>query len=136
VRGDAELFPVLFVDETSWATSTSCSGSGGPTDVLASRWTTSYRERAANPTKGGRGPGSPAEPSRPRSLWASRHLPQVGGAPALYHNVPSTTNSPSSSVHGASTLLVFDHEEAESGRGDETGNGRHGPFREGSNRGQ
>src|SRR5581483_4709115 len=89
VRGDAEL-SMLFVDEKSMADlNERFLGRDGPTDVLAFPMDDELIESGRQPDQGGRGPGSPAEPSDAPILVGDVVIcPKVAERQALDHNIP------------------------------------------------
>ena len=112
VRGDAEL-SMLFVDEKSMADlNERFLGRDGPTDVLAFPMDDELIESGRQPDQGGRGPGSPAEPSDAPILVGDVVIcPKVAERQALDHNVPIDDELSLLVVHGVLHLLGFDHED-------------------------
>jgi len=101
VRGDAEL-SMLFVDEKSMGDlNERFLGREGPTDVLAFPMDDELIESGRQPDQGGRGPGSPSEPSDAK----------VAQRQAMEHNVPIDDELSLLVVHGVLHLLGFDHED-------------------------
>ena len=112
VRGDAEL-SMLFVDEKSMADlNERFLGRDGPTDVLAFPMDDELIESGRQPDQGGRGPGSPAEPSDAPILVGDVVIcPQVAERQAQEHSVPLDDELTLLVVHGVLHLLGFDHED-------------------------
>jgi probable rRNA maturation factor len=112
VRGDAEL-SMLFVDEKSMSDlNERFLGRDGPTDVLAFPMDDELIESGRQPDQGGRGTGSPAEPSDAPILVGDVVIcPKVAERQALDHSVPLDDELSLLVVHGVLHLLGFDHEE-------------------------
>jgi probable rRNA maturation factor len=112
VRGDAEL-SMLFVDEKSMSDlNERFLGRDGPTDVLAFPMDDELIESGRQPDQGGRGPGSPAEPSDAPILVGDVVIcPKVAERQALDHNVALDDELSLLVVHGVLHLLGFDHED-------------------------
>jgi probable rRNA maturation factor len=112
VRGDAEL-SMLFVDEKSMADlNERFLGREGPTDVLAFPMDDELIESGRQPDQGGRGPGSPSEPSDAPILVGDVVIcPKVAERQALDHNLPIDDELSLLVVHGVLHLLGFDHED-------------------------
>ena len=69
-------------------------------------------ESGRQPDQGGRGPGSPAEPSDAPILVGDVVIcPKVAERQALDHNVPIDDELSLLVVHGVLHLLGFDHED-------------------------
>jgi probable rRNA maturation factor len=112
VRGDAEL-SMLFVDEKAMSDlNERFLGRDGPTDVLAFPMDDELVESGRQPDQGGRGPGSPAEPSDAPILVGDVVIcPKVAETQAREHVVPFDDEMSLLVVHGVLHLLGFDHEE-------------------------
>jgi probable rRNA maturation factor len=112
VRGDAEL-SMLFVDEKSMSDlNERFLGREGPTDVLAFPMDDELIESGRQPDQGGRGPGSPAEPSDAPILVGDVVIcPKVAQRQAAEHLVSFDDEMALLVVHGVLHLLGFDHEE-------------------------
>jgi probable rRNA maturation factor len=112
VRGDAEL-SMLFVDEKSMSDlNERFLGREGPTDVLAFPMDDELIESGRQPDQGGRGPGSPAEPSDAPILVGDVVIcPKVAQRQAAEHLVSFADEMALLVVHGVLHLLGFDHEE-------------------------
>jgi len=112
VKDDCEL-SMLFVDEKSMGDlNERFLGREGPTDVLAFPMDDELIESGRQPDQGGRGPGSPAEPSDAPILVGDVVIcPKVAERQALEHNVPVDDELSLLVVHGVLHLLGFDHEE-------------------------
>jgi len=112
VRGDAEL-SVLFVDEKAMSDlNERFLGREGPTDVLAFPMDDELIESGRQPDQGGRGPGSPAEPSDAPILVGDVVIcPKVAQRQAREHVVAVDDEIALLVVHGVLHLLGFDHEE-------------------------
>jgi probable rRNA maturation factor len=112
VRGDAEL-SMLFVDEKAMSDlNERFLGKDGPTDVLAFPMDDELVESGRQPDQGGRGPGSPAEPSDAPILVGDVVIcPRVAQAQSEEHRVPFDDEMALLVVHGVLHLLGFDHEE-------------------------
>jgi probable rRNA maturation factor len=112
VRGEAEL-SMLFVDEKSMSDlNERFLGREGPTDVLAFPMDDELIESGRQPDQGGRGPGSPAEPSDAPILVGDVVIcPKVAERQAHDHLVPLEDEMALLVVHGVLHLLGFDHED-------------------------
>ena len=112
VRGDAEL-SMLFVDEKSMSDlNERFLGREGPTDVLAFPMDDELIESVLQPDQGGRGPGSPAEPSDAPILVGDVVIcPRVAERQAKDHLVAFDEELSLLVVHGVLHLLGFDHED-------------------------
>ncbi len=112
VSDQAEL-SVVFVDEQAMADlDRRYAGDDVPTDVLAFPMDDELIESGRQPDQGGRGPGSPAEPSDAPILVGDVVIcPKVAERQALDHNVPLDDELTLLVVHGVLHLLGFDHEE-------------------------
>jgi len=87
-------------------------GEKGPTDVLAFPMDDELIESGRQPDQGGRGPGSPAEPSDAPILVGDVVIcPKVAERQALDHNVAIDDEMSLLVVHGVLHLLGFDHED-------------------------
>ena len=114
VRGDAEL-SMLFVDEKAMSDlNERFLGRTGPTDVLAFPMDDELIESGRQPDQGGRGPGSPAEPSDAPILVGDVVIcPRVAERQAREHVISLDDEMTLLVVHGVLHLLGFDHEEEE-----------------------
>jgi probable rRNA maturation factor len=114
VRGDAEL-SMLFVDEKAMSDlNERFLGRTGPTDVLAFPMDDELIESGRQPDQGGRGPGSPAEPSDAPILVGDVVIcPRVAERQAREHVIAVEDEMTLLVVHGVLHLLGFDHEEDE-----------------------
>jgi probable rRNA maturation factor len=114
VRGDAEL-SMLFVDEKAMSDlNERFLGRTGPTDVLAFPMDDELIESGRQPDQGGRGPGSPAEPSDAPILVGDVVIcPRVAERQAREHVISLEDELTLLVVHGVLHLLGFDHEEDE-----------------------
>jgi probable rRNA maturation factor len=114
VRGDAEL-SMLFVDEKAMSDlNERFLGRTGPTDVLAFPMDDELIESGRQPDQGGRGPGSPAEPSDAPILVGDVVIcPRVAERQARDHVISLDDEMTLLVVHGVLHLLGFDHEEDE-----------------------
>jgi probable rRNA maturation factor len=84
----------------------------GPTDVLAFPMDDELIESGRQPDQGGRGPGSPAEPSDAPILVGDVVIcPQVAERQAREHFVAMDDEMSLLVVHGVLHLLGFDHED-------------------------
>lgn len=114
VRGDAEL-SMLFVDEKAMSDlNERFLGREGPTDVLAFPIDDELIESGRQPDQGGRGPGSPAEPSDAPILVGDVVIcPRVAERQAKEHLITLDDEMALLVVHGVLHLLGFDHEESD-----------------------
>jgi probable rRNA maturation factor len=114
VRGDAEL-SMLFVDEKAMSDlNERFLGRTGPTDVLAFPMDDELIESGRQPDQGGRGPGSPTEPSDAPILVGDVVIcPRVAERQAREHVISLEDEMTLLVVHGVLHLLGFDHEEDE-----------------------
>lgn len=114
VRGDAEL-SMLFVDEKAMSDlNERFLGREGPTDVLAFPIDDELIESGRQPDQGGRGPGSPAEPSDAPTLVGDVVIcPRVAERQAKEHLITLDDEMALLVVHGVLHLLGFDHEESD-----------------------
>ncbi len=112
VRGDAEL-SMLFVDEQAMSDlNERFLGREGPTDVLAFPMDDELVESGRQPDQGGRGPGSPAEPSDAPILVGDVVIcPKLAERQSREHLVSFEDEMALLVVHGVLHLLGFDHEE-------------------------
>jgi probable rRNA maturation factor len=112
VRGDAEL-SMLFVDEKSMSDlNERFLGRDGPTDVLAFPMDDELIESGRQPDQGGRGPGSPTEPSDAPILVGDVVIcPRVAERQAKEHLISMDDEMSLLVVHGVLHLLGFDHED-------------------------
>ena len=112
VRGDAEL-SMLFVDEKSMSDlNERFLSREGPTDVLAFPMDDELIESGRQPDQGGRGPGSPTEPSDAPILVGDVVIcPRVAERQAKEHLISMDDEMSLLVVHGVLHLLGFDHED-------------------------
>ena len=110
VPPDAEM-SVLFVDEQTIADLNARFLDGdGPTDVLAFPLDEEALTHGRRPDQGGRGPGSPAEPSDPPIVIGDVVVcPRVARAQAAERGVDLDDELALLVVHGTLHLLGYDH---------------------------
>lgn len=112
VRGEAEL-SMLFVDEQAMSDlNDRFLGRRGPTDVLAFPMDDELVESGRQPDQGGRGPGSPVDPTDAPILVGDVVIcPKMAERQAKEHLVTLEDEMALLVVHGVLHLLGFDHEE-------------------------
>lgn len=112
VRGDVEL-SMIFIDEpTMGDLHERFLGVPGPTDVLAFPMDDEIVEAGRQPDQGGRGPGSPAEPSDPPRLLGDVVVcPTAAARHATEKGVAVDEELELLIVHGVLHLLDYDHDD-------------------------
>jgi probable rRNA maturation factor len=113
VMPDVEM-SLLFVDEqTITELNERYLGYEGPTDVLAWSMDEDLSASGRDPDHGGRGPGSPSEPSDPPTVLGDVVVcPAVAGRQAAERGVALDDEMALLVVHGVLHLLNYDHADA------------------------
>jgi probable rRNA maturation factor len=111
---DVEM-SLLFVDESTIAElNERFLGAAGPTDVLAFPLDEELPPGGRQPDQGGRGPGTPADPSDPPSLLGDVVVcPKVASRQAPQRGAHTDDEIALLVVHGVLHLLDYDHAEPE-----------------------
>ncbi len=109
---DAEM-SLLFVDaHTISELNERFLGGSGPTDVLAFPIDDELPPSGRQPDQGGRGPGTPADPTDPPTLLGDVVVcPEVARRQAAERGVPDDDELALLVVHGVLHLLDYDHSE-------------------------
>ena len=113
---DTEM-SLLFVDETTIAElNERFLGGSGPTDVLAFPIDDELPPSGRQPDQGGRGPGTPSDPTDPPTLLGYVVVcPLVASRQAAERNVSTDDEVALLVVHGVLHLLDYDHAEPSEG---------------------